>query len=98
MPDAHFTADLLQDKLYSIVLLKGETSQGERSYAYVAVRADCMKLFIRAQAEGDVRLSDYGNVLAEGVGEPDEDTRRYMEEMYNFNHLDVLPIKVPDSQ
>lgn len=98
MPDAHFTADLLQDKLYSILLLKGETPQGERSYAYVAVRADCMKLFLWAQEREDVRPSDYGNVLAEGVGEPDDDTRRRMEKMHNFNHLEAFSLKGPTEQ
>lgn len=37
-----------------------------------------------------VRLAEYGRVVLQGIGEPTEDQKRYMERYYAFDHTDYF--------
>lgn len=85
----------IADKTVCILLVRGENPDGGAIYAYVAVRADKLEAFMQAQQSGVFYPEDYGVIIESGEGEPDEATRKKMEDEYGFNHQ--LMVDIPDS-
>lgn len=86
---------ILAEKTVCVLLVRGEDPGGQPIYAYVGVRADKLKPFMEAQANGLFYPEEYGVVVASGTGEPDAETRERMERDYGFNHEAMLD--VPDA-
>jgi hypothetical protein len=76
----------IAEQTVCIMLMHGTQPAGERIYAYVAVRADRLQEFMKAQAQPSFVLEDYGVVVASGLGEPSTEVRQKMEQEYGFNH------------
>ncbi len=85
----------IADKTVCILLVRGENPDGGGIFAYVAVRADKLESFMAAQQSGVFYPEDYGVIIESGEGEPDEETRKKMEDEYGFNHQ--LMVDIPDS-
>lgn len=89
---------IIAEKTICMLLVKGENPDGIPIYAYVAVRADKLEEFMRAQEEGLFHPEEYGMIVEAGEGEPDEEVRRRMEEEYGFNHKAMLDIPTSVTQ
>lgn len=87
---------ILAEKTVCILLVRGESPDGQEIYAYVAVRADKMEEFMRAQSEGDFSPEDFGVIIESGTGDPSDEVRTRMEQDYGFNHQYM--IDVPDEE
>jgi hypothetical protein len=85
----------IADKTVCILLVRGESGAGTPIYAYVAVRADRLPAFMEAQQSGTFFPEDFGVIIESGEGEPDDSTRKKMEEEYGFNHQ--LMVDIPDT-
>ncbi|MBI1274400.1 hypothetical protein GC177_00305 [bacterium] len=97
----HFFTDQVRTELYGLILMQGFRKDGVPWYCYLSVRMDMLKELAEKQAEGiGVEPTDYGRVLAHGIGVPDLSVRARMEEEYGFNHEEWLnitqPIHAPD--
>jgi len=75
-----------------VVLVKGESPEGVTSYAYVALQADKLEPFMKAQEEGIFHPDDYGVIVQAGEGDPTPEVQQYMEENYGFNHAAIMDI------
>jgi hypothetical protein len=75
-----------------VLLVRGESPEGEKMFAYMAVRADKLESFIEAQKTGTFYPEDYGIVIESGFGEPSEEIRQKMTSEYGFNHDAMLDI------
>lgn len=72
-----------------VILIKGERGEGRIFFAYLSLRMDQLMRLHRDMESGElVHLSDYGRVILQGFGEPNEDQQRYMEKHYAFDHTD----------
>jgi hypothetical protein len=78
-----------------ILLVRGENPDGAQTFAYVAVRADRLSVFMQAQESGLFYPEDYGVIVESGEGEPSEEILRRMETEYGFNHDGMIDI--PDA-
>lgn len=87
---------ILAEKTVCVLLVRGEDPDGKPIYAYVGVRADKLKPFMDAQANGLFYPEEYGVVVASGEGEPDVETQARMEKDYGFDHAGMLDIPDPD--
>ena len=87
---------IIAEKTVCILLVRGESPDGEPIYAYVAVRADKLESFMEAQKTGMFYPEDYGVIVESGVGEPSDEIKKKMEEEYGFNHQSMVDI--PDSE
>lgn len=87
---------IIAEKTVCILLVRGESPDGEPIYAYVAVRADKLEAFMDAQKSGMFYPEDYGVIVESGVGEPSDEIKKKMEEEYGFNHQSMVDI--PDSE
>ncbi len=87
---------LIAEKTVCILLVRGQSPEGEGIYAYVAVRADKLEAFMEAQKSGMFYPEDYGVIVESGVGEPPPEVRERMETEYGFNHEGMVDI--PDAQ
>lgn len=87
---------LIAEKTVCILLVRGESPEGESIYAYVAVRADKLEAFMEAQKSGMFYPEEYGVIVESGVGEPTDEIREKMEKEYGFNHQAMVDI--PDAQ
>ena len=76
--------------------MRGETPEGTRIYAYLAVRADRLEEFTEWQKSGTFYPADFGIIIADGEGDPPEDVRQMMTREYGFNHEAMLDIGGPD--
>jgi tetratricopeptide (TPR) repeat protein len=74
------------DKCIRILLVRGESPNGEQMYAYCAVRADRVALFMAAQKSGTFFPEDYSVIVESGRGEPSPEIKKKMELEYGFNH------------
>jgi hypothetical protein len=90
------TEKLIAEKTVCILLVRGESPDGEGIYAYVAVRADKLEAFMEAQKSGMFYPEDYGVIVESGVGEPTDEIREKMERDYGFNHQGMVDI--PDAK
>ncbi len=87
---------ILAAKTVCVLLVRGEDPEGGPIYAYVGVRADKLKPFMEAQANGLFYPEEFGVVVESGSGEPTEEVRKRMETDYGFDHAGM--IDVPDSE
>jgi len=86
---------IIAEKTVCILLVSGESEDGEPIYAYVAVRGDRLQEFMAAQSNDTFYPEDHGVIIEAGEGEPSEEVRRRMSEEYNFNHEALIGI--PDT-
>lgn len=98
MTELSRSEQLIAEKTICMLLVRGESPEGQSIYAYVAVRADKLEDFMKAQKSGMFHPDDYGVIVESGEGEPDEEVRRRMEEEYGFNHKAMLDIPSSASQ
>ncbi len=84
---------ILAEKTVCVLLVRGENEGGAPIYAYLAVRADRLQDFIRAQNSGAFSPEDYGVIIESGEGEPAVEVRQRMERDYGFNHDNMLDIQ-----
>jgi hypothetical protein len=91
-----FFTDQVSGELYALILMQGFRPNGVPWYCYISVRMDRLKELARLQAEGvGVEPTEFGRVLAHGIGVPDLPTRARMEEEYGFDHAEWLNITQP---
>jgi len=86
------TEQIIAEKTVCVLLVRGESPEGEKMFAYMAVRADKLESFIEAQKTGTFYPEDYGIVIESGIGEPTEEIRQKMTTEYGFNHEAMLDI------
>jgi hypothetical protein len=89
------TEQIIAEKTVCVLLVRGESPDGGKIYAYVAVRADKLEDFMEAQRKGLFYPEEYGMILASGESEPDAATRERMTTEYGFNHQAMMDI--PDA-
>jgi hypothetical protein len=87
---------IIAEKTVCILLVRGENPEGEKIYAYVAVRADKLEEFMQAQKTGTFYPEDYGIIVESGEGDPSEEIKRKMTEEYGFNHDAMLNLDSPE--
>lgn len=87
---------MIAEKTVCILLVRGESPDGEPIYAYVGVRADKLEAFMEAQKSGMFYPEDHGVIIESGMGEPADEVRAKMEKEYGFNHAAMVDI--PDSE
>ena len=86
---------IVAEKTVCILLIRGENQEGNKIYAYVAIRADKLQEFMDAQRAGLFYPEDYGVIVESGEGEPAEEVKKKMTQEYGFNHENMIDI--PDS-
>lgn len=86
---------LIAEKTVCVLLVRGEDTDGNSRFAYMAVRADKLPEFIEAQNSGSFYPEDYGIVIETGEGEPSVEIRQKMRDEYGFNHEAMLDIPDP---
>lgn len=84
---------ILAEKTMCILLLRGEDKNGEKIYAYVALRADKLEEFMAAHSKGVFYPEEYGVVLESGSGEPSDEVKKKMTSEYGFNHEAMVDIQ-----
>lgn len=87
---------MLAEKTVCVLLVRGESPDGGSIYAYIAVRADKLQDFMRAQQSSTFYPEDYGVIIESGTGEPSDEVRQKMEKEYGFNHS--FMVDIPDSE
>lgn len=92
MSELSFPDKMIAEKTVCILLLRGNSPSGEAIFAYVAVRADHLEDFMRAQAAGLFHPEDHGVIIESGHGEPSEEVRERMEREYGFHHDTMIDI------
>lgn len=83
---------MIAEKTVCILLVRGETPDNKKIYAYVAIRADKLEAFMEAQKQGTFYPEDFGIVIESGEGEPTDEIKKKMTEEYGFNHEAMLDI------
>ena len=91
------TEQIIAEKTVCVLLVRGENLDGERIFAYMAVRADKLEGFIEAQKNGTFYPEDYGIVIESGIGDPSDEVKEKMTKEYGFNHEAMLDIDTPQS-
>lgn len=72
-----------------VVFLKGERGEGRPFFAYLSLPIEQLVRLNRDMERGVlVQLAEYGKVVLQGFGEPNEDQKQYMERHYAFDHTD----------
>lgn len=95
MADLSRSEKMIAEKTVCILLVRGESPDGEPIFAYVGVRADKLEEFMQAQKNGMFYPEDYGVIIESGLGEPNAEIREKMEKEYGFNHQKMIDI--PDA-
>jgi hypothetical protein len=90
------TEQIIAEKTVCVLLVRGENPDGNKIYAYVAVRADKLESFIAAQKQGTFYPEDYGIVIESGEGEPSAEVKKKMTDEYGFNHEAMMDIVTPE--
>lgn len=83
---------IIAEKTVCVLLVRGESPDGKKLYAYLAVRADKLEEFMEAQKQGTFYPEDYGIIIESGEGEPTDEVKKKMTEEYGFNHDSMLDI------
>ena len=83
---------VIAEKTVCILLIRGENPDGGKIYAYIAVRADRLEDFMKAQDSGTFYPEDYGMILESGEGEPTAAVKAKMTSEYGFNHEAMIDI------
>jgi len=86
------TEQIVAEKTVCVLLVRGESPDGKKIFAYVAIRADKLESFMEAQKQGTFYPEDYGIVIEAGEGEPSEEIKQKMTTEYGFNHEAMLDI------
>lgn len=86
------TEQIIAEKTVCILLVRGESPDGKKIYAYLAIRADKLESFMEAQKQGTFYPEDYGIVIEAGEGEPSDEVKQKMKKEYGFNHESMLDI------
>lgn len=86
------TEQLIAEKTVCVLLVRGETPDKKKIYAYVAIRADKLESFMEAQKQGTFYPEDYGIVVESGEGEPSAEVKKKMTDEYGFNHDAMIDI------
>jgi len=84
---------IIAEKTVCVLLVRGESPDGEKIFAYMAVRADKLESFIEAQKSGTFYPEDYGIVIESGYGS--DEVKEKMTKEYGFNHEAMLDIETP---
>lgn len=87
---------VIAEKTVCVLLVRGETPEGTKIFAYVAVRADKLEPFMAAQKKGTFYPEDFGIVIESGEGEPSDEIKEKMTKEYGFNHEAMLDIASPE--
>lgn len=91
------TEQIIAEKTVCVLLVRGESPDGEKIFAYMAVRADKLEAFIEAQKSGTFYPEDFGMVIESGEGEPTDEIKEKMTKEYGFNHEAALDVDTPES-
>src|SRR4051812_29734821 len=83
---------IVAEKTVCVLLVRGESPDGKKIYAYLAIRADKLESFMEAQKQGTFYPEDYGIVIEAGEGEPSDEVKQKMTKEYGFNHEAMLDI------
>ena len=83
---------IIAEKTVCVLLVRGESPDGKKIYAYIAIRADKLESFMEAQQQGTFYPEDYGIVIESGEGEPSDEVRAKMTQEYGFNHEAMLDL------
>lgn len=83
---------IVAEKTVCVLLVRGESPEGAKIYAYLALRADKLEAFMEAQKSGTFYPEDFGIVLESGEGEPSEEVKLRMTQEYGFNHEAMLDL------
>ena len=86
------TEQIIAEKTVCVLLVRGESPEGKRIYAYLAIRADKLEAFMEAQKQGTFFPEDYGIVIEAGEGEPSDEVKLKMTKEYGFNHDAMLDL------
>ena len=86
------TEQIIAEKTVCILLVRGESPDEKKIYAYLAIRADKLEAFMEAQKQGTFFPEDFGIVIEAGEGEPTEAVKQKMTTEYGFNHESMLDI------
>lgn len=86
---------IVAEKTVCVLLVRGENPEGQKIYAYLAIRADRLQPFMEAQKSGTFYPEDYGIIIEAGEGEPSEEVRARMTQEYGFNHDAMLDLGGP---
>ncbi|MDG1286687.1 MAG: hypothetical protein P8P30_03880 [Rickettsiales bacterium] len=97
MAESSPSQEEVTEKTVCILLVRGESPDGNGIYAYVAVRADKLEEFMAAQESGMFYPEDHGVIIESGEGEPSAEVRKKMEDEYGFNHEQMIDIPDKDS-
>ncbi len=87
---------MIAEKTVCILLVRGESPDNKKIYAYLAVRADKLEAFMEAQKQGTFYPEDYGIIIEAGEGEPSDEVKQKMTKEYGFNHDAMLDIGNPE--
>jgi hypothetical protein len=86
------TEQIIAEKTVCVLLVRGESPDGKKIFAYLAIRADKLESFMEAQKQGTFFPEDYGIVLEAGEGEPSDEVKHKMTTEYGFNHEAMLDL------
>lgn len=87
---------IVAEKTVCVLLVRGESPDDKKIYAYLAIRADKLEAFMEAQKQGTFYPEDYGIVLESGEGEPSDEIKQKMTQEYGFNHDAMMDLAGPD--
>src|SRR5205823_12663502 len=90
------TEQIIAEKTVCVLLVRGESPDGKKIYAYLAIRADKLESFMEAQKQGTFYPEDYGIVVESGEGEPSDEVKQRMTKEYGFNHEAMLDLADTD--
>lgn len=80
----------------AVMLVRGMDMESKPIYAYVAVPYGKVEAFVKAQQKPNFDPAQYGEIITANYGEPDEQTKAYMKEHYNFDHDEMIDIPVQE--
>ena len=86
------TEQIIAEKTVCVLLVRGESPEGKKIYAYLAIRADKLESFMEAQKSGTFFPEDYGIVIETGEGEPSDEVKAKMTKEYGFNHETMMDL------
>ena len=77
------TEQIIAEKTVCVLLVRGESPEGKKIYAYLAIRADKLESFMEAQKSGTFFPEDYGIIIEAGEDEPADDVKLKMTKEYS---------------
>ena len=86
------TEQIIAEKTVCVLLVRGESPEGAKIFAYLAIRADKLESFMEAQKTGTFFPEDYGIIIESGEGEPSDEIKVRMTQEYGFNHEAMLDL------